>query len=87
MSFEDLSKQFGFSRATYCRKRKILKGLDEGKAPISRVSRAIMRRWGDAEIGLVLKIRRESPREVQNLSYFEERLRISDERKYRRTYS
>ena len=30
-SFEDLSKQFGFSRAMYCRKRKILKELDESK--------------------------------------------------------
>lgn len=62
MSFEDLSKQLGFSRATYYRKRKILNELDAGKAPISGAPRAVkLRRCGDAEIALVLKIRRENP--------------------------
>ena len=62
MSFKDLSKQFGFSRATYYRKRKILRELDEGKAPIGRSSRVVkLRRWDDTKISLVLKIRRENP--------------------------
>ena len=62
MSFEDLAKECGFSRATYYRKRKILKELDEGKVPISIAPRAVkLRRWGDAEIALVQEIRRENP--------------------------
>jgi len=39
MSFEDLSKQFGFSQATYYRKRKILEELDEGKVPVRKLQR------------------------------------------------
>ena len=61
MSFEDLSKQFGFSRATYYRKRKILEGLDEGKAPVRKLQRSKLRKWSAAETALVLKIRRENP--------------------------
>lgn len=62
MSFEDLAKHYGFSRATYYRKRKILNELNAGRIPISRAPRAPrLRRWGDAEIGLVLQIRKENP--------------------------
>ena len=49
MSFEDLSKQFGFSRATYYRKRKILEGLNEGKAPVRKLQRPKLRKWSAAE--------------------------------------
>ncbi len=56
MSFEDLSKQFGFSRATYYRKRKILEELDEGKAPIRKLQRLKLRKWSVEETALVLKI-------------------------------
>ena len=61
MSFEDLSTQFGFSRATYYRKRKILEELDEGKAPVRKLQRPKLRKWSAAERALVLKIRRENP--------------------------
>ena len=62
MSFADLSKQFGFSRATYYRRRKILAELDVGKAPIRRkLQRLTQRKWSEAETALVLKIRRENP--------------------------
>ena len=49
MSFKDLSKQFGFSRATYYRRRCILRDLNEGKAPPSKPRRPKMRTWGAAE--------------------------------------
>jgi len=62
MSFADLSKQFGFSRATYYRRRKILAELDVGKAPICRkLQRPIQRKWSETEMALALKIRRENP--------------------------
>lgn len=62
MSFEDLSKQFGFSRATYYRKRRILRDLDEGKAqPRSKPQRPQLRKWGAAEVAQVLEIRRKNP--------------------------
>jgi hypothetical protein len=61
MSFEDLSKQFGFSRATYYRKRKILEGLNEGKTLVRKLQRPKLRKWSAAETALVLKIRRENP--------------------------
>ena len=57
MSFADLSKQFGFSRATYYRRRKILAELDVGKAPIRRkLQRPTQRKWSKTETALVLKI-------------------------------
>ena len=62
MSFKDLAKQFGFSRATYYRRRRILRELDAGKAPPrSKPQRPSLRRWGEADVALVLKIRRENP--------------------------
>lgn len=62
MSFKDLAKHYGFSRATYYRKRKILNELNSGRVPIIRTSRVVrLRRWGDTEINLVLRIRRENP--------------------------
>ena len=61
MSFEDLSKQFKFSRATYYRKRKFLEELDEGKVPVCKLQRIKLRKWSAAETALVPKIRRENP--------------------------
>ena len=62
MSFEDLRKQFGFSRATYYRKRRILRDLDEGKVrPRSKPQRPQLRTWGEAEVAQVLEVRRENP--------------------------
>ena len=61
MSFEDLAKQCGFSRATYYRRRKMLEELDLGKVPQSKPRRPQLRKWGEAEEALVLKIRRENP--------------------------
>jgi transposase InsO family protein len=61
MSFKDLAKQFGFSRATYYRRRKILEELDLGKVPRSKPWRPQLRKWGEAEVALILKIRRENP--------------------------
>jgi len=61
MSFEDLSKQFGFSRATYYWKRKILEELGEGKEPVRKLQRPKLGKWSAVETALVLKIRRENP--------------------------
>ena len=82
MSSEDLSKQFGFSRATYYRKRRILRDLEEGKVQSrSKPRRPQLRKWGEAEVALVLKnsLRKSNLRKVQNFSYFASRLQLSDE--------
>lgn len=63
ISFEDLAKEFGFSRATFYRYRRILSNLDAGK-PISfkpQKRYVKQKQWGQKEIDLVLKIRRENP--------------------------
>lgn len=62
MSLADLVTHYGFSRATYYRKCKILNELNAGRLPLSRAPRAPkLHRWSDAEIGLVLQIRRANP--------------------------
>lgn len=63
MSFEDLSKQFCFSRATFYRLRRILRDLDAGKPVPSKKPRRTQKTmlWGQTEIDLVLKVRRENP--------------------------
>ena len=62
VSNKDLAKQFGFSRATYYRKRRILDAMNKGEVPIRKPQRIPKTRtWGEAEIGLVLKIRKENP--------------------------
>ena len=50
----------GFSRATYYRMKKILKDLECGISPPSKRPKKLNKpRWGEAELQLVLKIRRE----------------------------
>ncbi|MEI8295468.1 MAG: integrase core domain-containing protein [Alphaproteobacteria bacterium] len=52
----------GISRATYYRKKKILKNLDKGILPPSKKPKKLNKpKWGEAEKQLVLKIRRENP--------------------------
>lgn len=50
----------GFSRATYYRMKKILKDLEKGISPPSKRPKKLNKpRWGEAELQLVLRIRRE----------------------------
>mgnify|MGYP000267007354 CR=1 FL=1 len=50
----------GFSRATYYRMKKILKELEKGIAPPSKRPKKLNKpHWGEAEMQLVLRIRRE----------------------------
>lgn len=52
----------GFSRSTYYRMKKTLRNLDKGIAPPSKKPKKVNKpRWGEAELQLVLKIRRENP--------------------------
>ena len=63
MSIKDLEKQIGISRATFYRYRRILRDIEEGKPLPSRKPRRNLKvkQWGEKEIKLVLKIRRENP--------------------------
>ena len=67
----DLQKQFGISRATYYRRKKVLKALDSGVfvEPFSKPHSASLRKWGEAEISLVRKIRNENPTYGKNKIY------------------
>lgn len=60
---EALCQEFsGLSRATYYRHKKILAHLKEGISPPSKRPKAVNKpKWGEAEMQLVLKIRRENP--------------------------
>ena len=59
----------GFSRATYYRMKKILKDLEKGISPPSKRPKKLNKpRWGEAELQLVLRIRRE------NLTYGKEKI-------------
>ncbi|WP_331255163.1 integrase core domain-containing protein [Candidatus Bealeia paramacronuclearis] len=50
------------SRATYYRHKKILKDLNKGSVPPSKRPRNLNKpRWGEAELQLVLRVRRENP--------------------------
>jgi transposase InsO family protein len=52
----------GFSRATYYRMKKILKNLEKGILPPSKKPKKLNKpHWGEAEMQLVLRIRRENP--------------------------
>ena len=52
----------GISRATFYRRRKVLKRLDEGIHPPSKRPLKLNKpKWGEAEKQLVLRIRRENP--------------------------
>ena len=60
---KDLQEQFGISRTTYYRRRRILNLLDSG-AHIELCSKphsASLRKCGDAEIALVRQIREGNP--------------------------
>jgi putative transposase len=51
----------GFSRATYYRMKNILKDLEKGISPPSKRPKKMNKpRWGEAELQLVLRIRREN---------------------------
>ena len=56
------AKYAGISRATYFRRKKILKSLDKGITPPSKRPKSTRKPcWGEAQKQLVLKIRRENP--------------------------
>ena len=55
-------KYAGLSRATYYRRKKILKDLEAGLLPPTKRPRSVNKpHWGEAEKQLVLRIRRENP--------------------------
>jgi putative transposase len=57
---EIIQEILGFSRATYYRMKKILKDLEKGITPPSKRPKKLNKpRWGEAELQLVLRIRRE----------------------------
>lgn len=59
---ETAQQLLGFSRPTYYRMKKNLKNLEKGIAPPSKRPKKINKpRWGEAQMQLVLKIRRENP--------------------------
>lgn len=60
VSIETAQEILGFSRATYYRTKKILKDLEKGISPPSKRPKKVNKpRWGEAELQLVLKVRRE----------------------------
>ena len=60
---DKICKEFsGISRATYYRRKAILKDISRGIAPPSKRPRKLNKpRWGESLKQLVLKIRRENP--------------------------
>lgn len=72
----------GFSRSTYYRMKKILKDLEKGIAPPSKRPKKVNKpRWGEAELQLVLKVRRE------NLTYGKEKIAFILKRDHGQTIS
>lgn len=62
MRIKAIEEFLGFSRATYYRMKKTLKNLDKGIVPPSKKPKKVNKpRWGEAELQLVLSIRREDP--------------------------
>lgn len=52
----------GFSRSTYYRMKRILRDLEKGISPPSKRPKKLNKpRWGEAELQLVLMVRRENP--------------------------
>jgi len=75
-------KILGFSRATYYRMKKALKDIERGIAPPSKRPKKMNKpRWGEAELQLVLKIRRENP------TYGKEKIAIILKRDHAQTMS
>jgi transposase InsO family protein len=61
VSFKTTQEILGFSRATYYRMKNILKDLKKGISPPSKKPKKMNKpRWGEAELQLVLRIRREN---------------------------
>jgi len=59
----------GFSRSTFYKMKKTLKGLEKGISPPSKRPKKVNKpRWGEAELQLVLKVRRD------NLTYGKEKI-------------
>lgn len=72
----------GFSRATYYRMKKILKDLEKGISPPSKRPKKLNKpRWGEAELQLVLMVRRE------NSTYGKEKIAIILKRDHGQTIS
>ena len=72
----------GFSRATYYRMKKILKDLEKGISPPSKRPKKINKpRWREAQMQLVLKVRRENP------TYGKEKIAIILKRDHAQTIS
>lgn len=81
-SEELASKYAGISRATYYRRKKILKQLEKGLAPPSKRPKRLNKpRWGEAEMQLVLRIRRENP------TYGKEKIAVILKRDFAQTLS
>lgn len=75
-------KYSGISRATYYRRRKVLKDLEKGKAPPSKRPRKVNKpKWGEQHKQLVLMIRRDNP------TYGKEKITIILKRDYGQTMS
>jgi putative transposase len=87
LSKEDVSTAtaqeiLGFSRATYYRMKKILKNLEKGISPPSKRPKKLNKpRWGEAELQLVLMVRRE------NLTYGKEKIAFILKRDHGQTIS
>ena len=61
VSYKTAQEILGFSRATYYRMKNILKDLEKGISPPSKRPKKVNKpRWGEAELQLVLMIRREN---------------------------
>ena len=60
VSIKTAQEILGFSRATYYRMKNILKDLEKGISPPSKRPKKLNKpRWGEAELQLVLRMRRE----------------------------
>lgn len=82
VSVKTIQEILGFSRATYFRMKKILKNLEKGIAPPSKKPKKVNKpRWGEAELQLVLMIRRE------NLTYGKEKIATILKRDHAQTIS
>lgn len=81
-SIETAQEILGFSRATYYRMKRILRDLEKGISPPSKRPKKVNKpRWGEAELQLVLKVRRE------NLTYGKEKITYILKRDYGFTMS
>lgn len=82
LSIETAQEILGFSRASYYRMKKILKDIEKGISPPSKRPKKLNKpRWGEAELQLVLKVRRE------NLTYGKEKIATILKRDHGQTMS